>query len=126
MTVDEYRKLTKRNKYGNNRTVDDADGTRWDSDGEKARWAELQLLEKAGRITNLERQISYLLIPKQPGEQAAYAKWDFAYVEKNGDKNGKQVAEDYKSAITRQNKDYILKRKLFKQLYPDIEFRETT
>jgi len=41
---------------------------------------------------------------------------DFVYEE-----NGKTVVEDVKGVRTR---DYILKRKLFKYNYPDIQFRE--
>ena len=41
------------------------DGMVFDSKREADRWTELKLLEKAGEISNLQRQVKFELIPKQ-------------------------------------------------------------
>lgn len=41
------------------------DGETFDSIKEYKRWCELLLLERAGEITNLRRQVKYVLIPAQ-------------------------------------------------------------
>lgn len=51
-------------KYGN-RKVTTADGSKFDSQREHHRWCELQLLERAGRITDLRRQVKFVLVPAQ-------------------------------------------------------------
>ena len=69
---------------------------RFDSKGEAKRFATLRLLERAGEISQLQRQIRFPLctIGKdgQPVQFAIYAA-DFVYVEK-----GERVIEDFKSA----------------------------
>jgi len=47
-----------RSKYRNRKTV--VDGITFDSKREAARWQELKLLERAGEITELERQVEYV------------------------------------------------------------------
>lgn len=49
----------KKSKYGNRRTM--VDGAVFDSAKEARRWQELVLLERAGKITDLERQVAYSL-----------------------------------------------------------------
>ena len=49
-------------KYRNQPTV--VDGIRFDSKKEANRWAELKLLERAGKITQLYRQVPFVLAPK--------------------------------------------------------------
>jgi hypothetical protein len=90
-------------KYGNIKTVT-SDGIKHDSIKEANRWCELKLLERAGVIQDLQRQVKFLLIPKQEGERAVYYVADFTYTE-----NGKSVVEDTKGMRT---KEYILKRKM--------------
>ena len=90
-------------KYNNTKVR--VDGRLFDSKREAARWQELQLLERAGEITELERQVEYELIPEQKGERAAKYIADFRYV----DHEGKTVVEDTKGVKTPV---YILKRKL--------------
>ena len=46
---------------------------------------------------------------------------DFIYQEVA---SGKLICEDVKSDATRKDKAYIIKRKLFKYLYKNYEFRE--
>jgi hypothetical protein len=95
-------------KYGNRKTVT-ADGLIFDSRKEAARWQELKLLERAGQIYNLQRQVPFVLVPKQERdgrivERQVVYKADFVYTE-----NGVDVVEDVKG---RRTKEYVLKRKL--------------
>lgn len=112
-----------RNKYHvapvANRTLD---GIRFDSKAEMCRYQELQLLERAGQITRLERQPEYSLIdPFVDGEGRKHHgvkyRGDFLYME-----HGRVVVEDCKGVVT---KDYRIKRELFMQRYPGIIFRES-
>lgn len=101
-------------KYHNRKT--EVFGILFASAKEAKRYAELKMLEQAGEIAELDRQVKFELIPKQPGERACHYIADFVYL-----KCGKTVVEDAKGYRTR---DYIIKRKLFKQRYPEHEFRE--
>ena len=98
----------KRQKYGNSKTT--IDGIRFDSKREAQRWQELRLMERAGRITDLRRQVKFVLVPSQRGEdgkviekQVAYIA-DFVYL-----KDGKTVVEDSKGYRTEV---YMLKKKM--------------
>ncbi len=114
MTVEEYLKTLKKNKFGNTRVM--VDGIEFQSKKEADRYSELKLLQKAGVIEGLKLQVTFELIPAQPDEKAVKYIADFVYIE-----HGKTIAEDAKGFRT---KDYIIKRKLFKHHYPGIEFRE--
>lgn len=87
--------MKRANKYGARKTV--VDGITFDSKREAKRWAELLLLERAGKIANLERQVRYLLAPSVhiAGEKrrrsALWFTADFVYVE-----GGATVVEDSK------------------------------
>lgn len=52
-----------RSKYGSRKTI--VDGISFDSKKEASRYRELLLLERAGKIGNLRRQVKYVLIPAQ-------------------------------------------------------------
>jgi hypothetical protein len=111
----------KRSKYHSKKI--EVNGIKYDSKKEYKRHVELSLLEKAGTITDLQRQVKFVLIPAQyetferygtKGQrlkdgsrclekECAYIA-DFVYLE-----NGKKVVEDTKGFKT---KDYIIKRKL--------------
>jgi hypothetical protein len=99
----------------------------FDSIKEKDRYIELKLLEKAGLISRLKLQPKFELIPKQESERAVMYYADFQYREKYWTAEPpprfayREVVEDVKGVKT---KDYIIKRKLFKQKYPWITFRE--
>ena len=106
------------NKYHNIRTA------AFDSRKEERRFYELRLLERAGAISGLKRQVTVELIPAQyiDGkcvERSVKYVADFCYIE-----NGALVYEDVKSEITRKNKDYIIKRKLLLYMHT-IRLRET-
>lgn len=92
------------NKYRNRKT--EIDGIVFDSKREAQRYAELQLLQRAGKIRDLSMQVEFELIPKQDGERACKYKADFVYHMAD---TGKMMVEDVKGKRTRE---YIIKRKL--------------
>lgn len=124
----------RRSKYGNRKAV--VDGITFDSKKEANRFRELQLLERAGKITALQRQVKYVLIPTQrefsneiykkgahqghfkPGKvlekECSYIA-DFAYFQ-----DDKYVVEDTKGVRTEA---YKIKRKLMLERY-GIQIRE--
>lgn len=99
----------------------EVNGIRFDSKREANRWFELRMLERAGKIEKLKRQVKYLLIPSQYRDgkcierECSYLA-DFVYV-----KDGHLVVEDCKGFRT---PEYKIKRKLMLQLY-DIRLVET-
>ena len=110
--------LAYRSKYGNKKVG--YNGENFDSLKEYRRFCELSLLEKAGEITDLKRQVKFELIPAQYEPSTIGARGgvkrgkllerevsyiaDFVYTQ-----YGKQVVEDTKGFRTA---DYIIKRKL--------------
>ena len=111
----------KGNKYKNVKTKDG-----FDSKKERKRFLELELLQKAGIITSLNKQVSFELIDKftdKRGIKEREAKYiaDFVYYDRE---KKSFVIEDVKSPITRKLSVYVLKRKLVKQRYPDYLFFE--
>ena len=106
-------------KYRNRKV--ERDGMTFDSKKEYTRWCELKLLEQAGEIKDLQRQVKLVLIPAQRepdiiGKRGGIKKGkllehevsyvaDFIYT----DKDGKWVVEDTKGMRT---KDYVIKRKM--------------
>ena len=87
-------------------------GIEFDSQAEADRYMELLILQKAGKIHGLQCQPHFELIPPQkvPGHQAfrkhGYTA-DFSYV-----RDGEIIVEDVKSKRTREERDYIINRKL--------------
>lgn len=117
-------KMVRYSKYHNIKTKT-SDGIEHDSRTEARRWVELKLLERAGEIKDLQRQVKFVLIPAQYETFERYSKKgerlkdgtkliekecayiaDFVYTDS---KTGKTVVEDTKGVKT---KDYIIKRKL--------------
>lgn len=94
----------KRSKYGNKRTM--LDEKVFDSKAEADRWAELRLLQRAGRITELVCQPEFKLTVNGITVASYFA--DFQYY----DEHGKLVVEDVKSPSTQAHPLYRLKRKL--------------
>lgn len=110
----------KSNKYGNRKIA--FDGQTFDSKKEMRHYTELLLLEKAGKITDLQRQVKFQLIPAQrepdiigpkgghkPGKlierEVAYVA-DFVYTDLQ---TGQTVVMDTKGFRT---KEYTIKRKM--------------
>jgi len=109
----------KRNKYHvSSKERRTNDGIVFASKAEMERYAELKMLEKAGKISELELQPKFLLIPKiKKGDRATYYIADFAYT-----KEGERIVEDVKGFKTAV---YKLKIKLLLWKYPNIHFLET-
>ena len=126
------KRYRKSNKY--NRRKITVKGETFDSEKEYKRFCELSLLEKAGAITELRRQVRYELIPTQYETFERYGKngkrlkdgkrciergvdyvADFVYKE-----NGAEIVEDTKGVRT---KDYVIKRKLMLYVH-NIKVRE--
>lgn len=109
-------------KYKNKRVT--VNGIAFDSVKEAKRYQELLLLERTGAITNLRRQVKFILIPHQKETVVRYSEKtgkrlqddcrvierecsyiaDFVYIE-----NGKKVVEDTKGFRT---PEYRIKKKL--------------
>lgn len=87
-------------------------GETFDSQSEADRYMELKIMEKAGIISDLVCHPSFELIPAQkvPGQRGfrghRYTA-DFQYV-----RDGETIVEDVKSVRTREERDYIINRKL--------------
>ena len=60
------------NKYLNTTTT--IGGKKFDSLKERNRWNELNLLQRAGKITDLQRQVKFVLIPTQYERYERYSK----------------------------------------------------
>lgn len=113
-------------KYHNNTTVT-SDGIKHASQKEATRWCELKLLERAGKISDLQRQVKFVLIPalyetaqsgtKKCIERSCVYVADFVYIDND---TGRKVVEDTKGMRT---KEYIIKRKLMLYIH-DIRIRE--
>ena len=109
-----------------------ANGVTYDSRKEYRRFCELSLLQRAGAITELQRQVEFELIPAQRepdtvGVRGGVRKGkvierkcsyvaDFVYYE-----NGKMVVEDTKGFRTA---DYKIKKKLMLWVH-GIKIKET-
>lgn len=124
----------RRNKYRNDKVT--YKGISFDSKKEARRYSELLLLERAGAITDLQRQVRFELIPAQYENFERYGKRgkrlkdgkrcieksvtyiaDFVYKDL---KTGETVVEDTKGMRTEA---YIIKRKLMLKVH-NIKIRE--
>ena len=106
----------KESKYHNKKVT--VDGITFDSIKEANRWQELKLMERAGEIVGLNRQVRIEIIPKTKLYRACFYVCDYVYFDK---REGKTVYEDSKGMKT---KEYLLKRKLLYWRH-GIEIRET-
>lgn len=82
----------------------------YDSKREAKRATDLKLLQRAGAIFDLQEQVKFELVPKQPGERAMSYFADFVYV----DQAGVRHVEDVKGMKTDV---YRMKRKLMLQVH---------
>lgn len=114
------------NKYGAQKIKDPATGFVFDSKAEFFRWCELRIMERAGKITKLRRQVKYVLIPAQYEGKAKLESEtsyiaDFVYK----DESGREIVEDvkgYKRGAAYQL--FVIKRKLMLQKF-GIKIKET-
>ena len=111
-----------KNKFNNRKIV--FQGETYDSRLELSRFIFLSNREKEGEITNLRRQVEYLLIPAQYGTEIKHLKTkdkevrvllerscsyiaDFVY-----ERNGKTIVEDCKGSKYIITADFKIKKKL--------------
>lgn len=91
-------------------------GMTFDSRKECARWKELETWQRMNVITNLRRQVVFVLAPavRLDGRMKPEMKYlaDFCYIE-----NGIEITEDVKSAITSKDPLYRAKRHLLKHIH---------
>lgn len=108
----------KRQKYGNKKI--EMDGHMFDSKKEAEHYAELKLLERAGKISNLILQPRYELIPAFSKNGKKYRKTeyvaDFQY-----EKDGEIIVVDVKGF---RPAVYNLKKKMFEYRYPQLTIME--
>lgn len=100
----------KRSKYGNIKT--EINGIKFDSKKEARRYTELLELYKAGKIEALKLQRAFTLqeaFTTPDGERVQAIKYiaDFVY-----EQDGIMIVEDVKSAATKNNAAYKLKKKM--------------
>ena len=109
-----------KNKYKNKKTQ--VDMYVFDSAKEAKRYKELKLLERAGKIRNLELQPHFLLQDSFKKNGRTYRKIeyiaDFKYIE-----NGRTIVEDVKGL---QTDVFKIKHKLFEKIYPELELKIIT
>lgn len=106
-------------KYHNTKVF--VNGIKFDSKLEAGRYRELLLLEKAGQIRNLRRQVEFELQPsfRKNGKTIRKISYiaDFVYEE-----SGQTIIEDSKGCRT---EIFKLKKKLFEYKYPNLTIKET-
>lgn len=129
------------NKFGAKKVKDPATGYWFDSHSELVRWYELQILERAGKISGLKRQVTFELIPTQRGKSTEFYKSgprkglpkpgpvlekactyvaDFTYYQ-----DGEYIVEDVKGCKNGAAYDlFVIKRKLM-LLVHKIRIKET-
>lgn len=119
-----YLEEQKANKYKNVKVI--YNGKVFDSIKEKNRYLYLKTLEKENKIRELELQRKFELqesFVNNEGkrERPIYYIADFFYY---SNELHCYIAEDVKSEITRTDKVYRLKRKMFEYQYRNICFKE--
>ena len=118
MTLGEYNKYKKKNKYRNVKI--ELNGIKFDSKAEARRYKELKLLERAGEITNLELQPKFNLQGSFKKNGKTYRAINYIADFKYLDKKGKEVVEDVKGIET---KEFKIKKKMFEFKYKELELK---
>ena len=113
----------KPNKYHANKTT--VDGITFDSAKEANRYHELLLLECAGQIQHLKRQVRYELQEGFIGISGKWVRPIYYVADADYWEQGRHVVEDTKSPATKKIKSYQIKKKMFEKKYSEIEFRES-
>lgn len=124
----------KRPKYGNKKVINEYG--KFDSKKEWERYKELLLLEKKGEISDLQRQVPFIVIPaiyedvevqlktksktiRKTVQTASKYIADFVYKQK-----GEIIINDVKASHEYQDPVYRLKKKLMRYFH-DINIKET-
>lgn len=97
-----------RSKYRNRKV--EVEGFTFDSKKEANRWLDLREEQRAGRITELRRQVGFPIVVN--GEPICEYVADLVYL-----RAGVRVVEDCKSKVTRKIPVYVVKKKLMRACY---------
>jgi hypothetical protein len=122
ITLQEYKQLQQKNnsKYKNKKI--ELDGIKFDSELELRRYQELKLLERAGTIKDLRRQVRFELQPSYKKNnkiiRGIYYVADFVYYSFSERKTIVEDTKGYKTEV------YKLKKKLFEYKYKNLEIKE--
>lgn len=125
MTAKQFREMLqpqKTNKY--NAVKTEMGGVIFDSKKEANRYRELELLERAGKIKNLQRQVRFVLQEGFVANDGKYVRPISYIADCLYEKNGKKYVEDVKGDATKKIEVYRLKKKLFQYKYKDYIFVE--
>lgn len=98
-------------------------GRVFDSKAESKRYAELQLLVKAGEVTDIECQPRFLLQESFRKNGKTYRKIEYIADFKVIYADGRVEIEDVKSRGTK-TEAYKIKKKLFEKKYPELTIVE--
>lgn len=114
--------FTTGSKYHAQKTV--VGGNTYDSKKEANRAMQLQYMEKAGLIRDLQEQVRFILQEEYVNNEGKKVRpisyvADFTYTQ-----NGQKVIEDTKSPATR-TQVYLLKKKIVMYKYPEYKFIES-
>ena len=105
-------------KHGNKKTV--VDGITFDSIRESKRYCELKILQKAGKISNLQLQVPYKLVDSVylDGRKKPAIRYvaDFVYWIYTSD-DYYTIVEDAKSPHLRTNQAYRMKKHMMKAFH---------
>ena len=105
----DYAKVAKKKSWSNAKRITTDIGV-FDSKGEYVRWLELKLLQMAGEVQHLARQVAFEI--RVNGVFIKKYTADFTYYDK---KLGQFVIEDFKG---RKSREWILTKKLLEAVYP--------
>lgn len=104
--------MIRASKYGNRKVA--WNGEKFDSQAEMSRYSSLLVLQRAGHITDLTRQVSFVLAPKVvidgKAKRSLIYRADFSYT----NAKGQRVVEDVKGALTAV---YKIKRHLMMSVH---------
>jgi len=103
----------RRRKFGNKPTGG------FDSKKEMNRYYTLEMMQRAGEISDLQTQVKFLFPLRSEANRQLHYVADFTYTE-----NGKRVVEDVKSVATRKLAVFTYKVALMKHFH-NIELRIT-
>lgn len=109
-----------KSKYLSKKTI--LNGIKFDSIKESNRYSVLKMLEKSGRIKDLQLQKKFRLQDGFKKNNKTYRPidyiCDFYYFDT---KENKYIVEDVKSKFTEKDKVFNIKRKLFEYKYKDLK-----
>ena len=108
------------NKYRNREVI--VNGLWFQSVKEAQRWQQLKLLERAGEIVGLNRQLRIEIVPKTKLHRARYYIADFVYFDKKANKTVYEDVKGYKKGLAYQL--FSLKRDILYWRH-GIEIKET-